>query len=155
MFVANNRGGHMEFSELFQVSIDFDQSHLFFPRIVHWLLLIMFVLILAVQGVPYLRDVRAGRRSLPFTTGAFDSTRFFGTIALTIVYFLAMEYVGALFPNTGLGFLLMSIPYMFALSWLYLHQRDRKHLLYTGVNALLAPVVAWYVLAKLFNITLP
>lgn len=66
-----------------------------------------------------------------------------------------MEYVGAFFPNTRLGFLLASIPYMFALSWLFLHHRDRKHFLFTGINAVVAPVVAWYVLAKLFNITLP
>jgi len=145
----------MEILDLFQVSIDFDQSHLFFPRIVHWLLLIMVVLIVALQGVPYLRDVSAGRKALPFTAGTFDAGRVFGTLVLTIVYFVSMPYVGDFFPNTGLGFLLMSIPYMFALSWLYLHQRDRGHLLRVALNALIAPVVAWYVLAKLFAITLP
>ena len=49
----------------------------------------------------------------------------------------------------------MSIPFMALLSWLYLHQRDRAHLLRVGLNALIAPVVAWYILAKLFAITLP
>ena len=142
-------------SDLLQVSIDFAQSHLFFPRIIHWLLLIMLVLIALFQGIPYYREVRAGRKSLPFTSGPFDAPRLFGTIALTIAYFLSMSYVGDLFPNTGLGFLFMSIPYMFALSLLYLHQRNRRHLLRVTVNAFIAPVVAWYVLAKLFNITLP
>ena len=145
----------MALSELFTVSIAFEQSHLFFPRIIHWLLLIMLVLILLVQGLPYLREVRAGNRSLPFTTGHFDRLRFFGTIVLTIVYFLAMQYVGEFYPNTGFGFLFMSIPYMFALSWLYLHQHDRRHLLLIAINAVVAPLVAWYVLAQLFAITLP
>ena len=145
----------MEISDLFQVSIDFSQSHLFFPRIIHWLLLIMALMILLFEGIPYLREVRSGRKSLPFTTGSFDSKRVFGTLVLTILYFVSMPYVGELFPNTGLGFLLMSIPYMFALSVLYLHQHDRAHLLRVGLNALIAPVVAWYILAKLFAITLP
>ena len=145
----------MEFSEIFRVSIDFDQSHLFFPRIIHWLLLLMLVMIVVLQGVPYLREVRAGRKQLPFAGGEFDFLRFFGTLALTVAYFLLMERVGEFFPNTGLGFLLMSIPYMMLLSWLYLHQRDGRRLLLTAINAVIAPVVAWYVLAKLFFITLP
>ena len=145
----------METPDMLQVSIVFEHSHLFFPRIIHWLLLIMLVLIVVFQGIPYLRAVRAGRKNLPFVSGPFDAPRFFGTIVLTIGYFLVMDYVGAFFPNTGLGFLLMSIPYMFALSWLYLHQRDKGHLLRIAVNAVIAPAVSWYVLAKLFNITLP
>lgn len=145
----------MGISELLQVSIDFDKSHLFFPRIIHWIILIMLVLIVVFQGIPYYREVRAGRKSLPFTNAPFDAPRFFGTIALTIVYFLTMNYVGDLFPNTGLGFLLMSIPYMFCLSLLYLHQRGLRYLLRISANAIISPVIAWYVLAKLFHITLP
>jgi hypothetical protein len=145
----------MELSDLFRVAIDFDQSHLFFPRIIHWLLLIMAILIVLMQGIPYLRDVSAGRRALPFASSGFDPVRVFGTLALTVAYFLSMPYVGGFFPNTGLGFLLMSMPYMFVLSLLYLHQRDGRHLLRIGLNALIAPVVAWYVLAQVFAITLP
>ena len=86
----------MDLSELFTVKIVFEQSHLFFPRIVHWLLLLMVILIAVLQGLPYLREVRAGRKQLPFTTGHFDRPRFFGTIVLTIAYFLLMEIVGYL-----------------------------------------------------------
>lgn len=142
-------------SSIFSVSIVFEQSHLFFPRIIHWLLLIMLVLLVVVEGVPYVREVRAGRQSLPFTEGHFDQFRFFGTIVLTIAYFISMQHVGEFWPNTGFGFLFMSIPYMFILSWLYLHHRDRRHLQLTGINAIVAPVIAWYVLAQLFGITLP
>jgi hypothetical protein len=145
----------MGISELFAVSIDFDQSHLFFPRIIHWLLLIMLVTIVLTRGIPYLRAVRSGTRSLPFTDGPFDGPRFFGTIVLTMVYFIAMQYVGEQFPNTGYGFLFMSIPYMFALSVLYLHERDFRHLSMAAINALLAPIIAWYILAEIFYITLP
>ena len=122
-------------SELFTVTIDFKQSHLFFPYIIHWMLLIMVVLILVFQAPAYLRKVRAGRESLPFTRGPFDALRFTGTLVLTVIYFLAMPWVGEFFPNTGLGFLIVSIPYMASLSLPYLP--------------------ACFALAKLFAITLP
>ena len=142
-------------SELFTVTIEFQQSHQFFPGIIHWMLLLIVLLILVLEAPPYLREVRAGRRSLPFTKGPFDTSRFFGTLVLTLAYFLAMPWVGGFFPNTGLGFLIMSIPYMAALSLLYLHERDRRHLTKIGLTAIIAPVVAWFILAKLFAITLP
>lgn len=145
----------MNISELLEVKIEFSQSHLFFPQIVHWLLLIMAVLILLFEALPYLREVRAGRKQLPFVGDSFDHLRFFGTLVLTLAYFLLMPLVGGFFPNTGLGFLLMSIPYIFLLSLLYQHTRDRHHLLLTTINAIAAPVIAWYVLAKMFAITLP
>ena len=145
----------MDISNLFQVKIVFAQSHLFFPRIIHWLLLIMFVVIVLFQGIPYLREVRAGRKQLPFIGGHFDHLRFFGTIVLTIAYFLLLDPVGEFFPNMGLGFLLMSIPYMMLLSLLYLYQRDRRHVTLVVINAVLAPTIAWYVLGQLFDITLP
>jgi len=145
----------MSISELFAVSIEFDQSHLFFPRIIHWLLAIMLVLIVLTQGLPYLREVHSGRRTLPFAGGPFDGLRFFGTLALTVGYFIAMQTVGERYPNAGYGFLFTSIPYMFALSALYLHERDVRHLSMAALNALLAPIIAWYVLAEIFYITLP
>ncbi|MEZ5536519.1 MAG: tripartite tricarboxylate transporter TctB family protein [Thiolinea sp.] len=142
-------------SDLFQIQIVFEQSHLFFPRIIHWLLLIMFALVVLFQLRPYWQAVRAGEKSLPFAGAPFDAARFFGTLLLTIAYFLLMPWVGEQFPNTGLGFLLVSMPYMFLLSVLFLHHRDGRHLLFSLLNAVLAPLVAWYVLAKLFGITLP
>ena len=45
--------------------------------------------------------------------GEMNKVRFFGTIAITVAYFLLMVPVGNLWPNTGLGFLICSIPYVF------------------------------------------
>lgn len=145
----------MDFSNLFSVSIPFEQSHLFFPRIIHWLLAMMLLMIVVFQGVPYLRAVREGRKTLPFVGQPFDKIRFFGTIVLTVIYFLAMPAFGDLFPNTGYGFLFVSMPYMLVLSWLYLHDRDRRHLIAALANAVLSPIIAWYLLAQVFNISLP
>jgi hypothetical protein len=84
-----------------------------------------------------------------------DKLRFVGTLVLTIAYFLLMDYVGAFFPTQGLGFLFVTIPFIFLLSLLYMHEVGRKKILAISLNALIAPALAWYVLAQLFNISLP
>jgi len=140
---------------LLKVSIVFKESHWFFPKIVLWVLLSLLAVILVVHGIPFLRDVRGGRRKVSFSMRGFDLFRFSGTILLTILYFLSMDYVGDFFPNMGLGFLIMSIPFMFILSLLYAHAIDRKKLMAMGLNAVISPVAAWYILAHLFNISLP
>jgi hypothetical protein len=143
------------FSSLLKVQIDFKTSHTFFPTIVIWVLLFLLVLIFLFHGIPWLRDLRSGKRRLSLSLAHLDKLRFLGTLVLTIAYFLLMDYVGKFFPNTGLGFLFVSIPFIFLLSLLYSHGVDRRKLLAIGLNALIAPSVAWYVLAKLFNISLP
>lgn len=139
----------------FQVSIDFNESHTFFPTIIFWLLLILLAAIAIVFGIPLLRDVRNGKRKLSFFAENSDKLRLFGTLLLSVVYFIAMDAVGALFPNMGFGFLFMSVPFMFFLSLLYVHDVGRKKLLIIGINSLLAPGAAWYILGNLFNISLP
>ncbi len=143
------------FSSLFKVSVDFNQSHLFFPKIVTIVLLLLLMVIFLVKGIPYLRDLRRGKRTFSFSVKQIDKLRFGGTIVLTIAYFLSMEYVGEFFPNMGLGFLFTSIPFIFVLSLLYVHGLDRRKFLALTLNALIAPTVAWFVLAQMMNISLP
>jgi hypothetical protein len=143
------------FESLLKVSIVFKDSHWFFPKIVLCVLLALLAAIVLVHGVPFLRDIRDGKRKVSFSIKPFDMLRFSGTILLTILYFVSMDYVGDFFPNMGLGFLFMSIPFMFVLSLLYVHALDRRKLLAMGMNAVISPVAAWYILARLFNISLP
>jgi hypothetical protein len=35
------------------------------------------------------------------------------------------------------------------------HNLDRKKLLLIGMNSIVSPCIAWYVLAEMFNISLP
>jgi len=142
-------------ASLFKVSIDFNQSHLLFPKIVTWLLLLQLAAIFLLYGIPYIRDIRRGKRTSPLAGAQCDNLRFFGTIILTIIYFLSMDAVGKYFPNTGLGFLFTSVVFIFVLSLLYVHALDRRKMLVLSLNALIAPSAAWFVLARLFNITLP
>jgi putative tricarboxylic transport membrane protein len=143
------------FSSLFKVHVDFGRSHLLFPKIVTVILLLLLLAIFLVYGISYLRDVRRGKRTLFVSTKQFDKLRFFGTIVLTIAYFLSMDYVGNFFPNTGYGFLFMSMLFIFLLSLLCVHGLDRRKFLALSLNALTAPTVAWFLLARLFNISLP
>ncbi|PLX89599.1 MAG: tripartite tricarboxylate transporter [Desulfuromonas sp.] len=142
-------------SSLFKVKINFAESHTFFPTIVFWVLLILLLLIFIFNGRPYLRSLRNGERKLSLSLAHVDKLRLPGTLVLTVAYFLLMDYVGTFFPNQGLGFLFVSIPFIFLLSLLYVHRIDRRKILAMSLNALIAPSVAWYVLAQLFNITLP
>ncbi len=143
------------FSNLLSVNIDFEQSHMFFPKIIMWLLLLLFLLIVVLYGRKFLEDVKAGRRSIRLFEENFDKIRLFGTIGAVILYFVLMDSVGVLFPNTGLGFLLVSIPFMMCLSFLYVHDLNKKKTIIILLNSIIAPTAAWYILGNLFNITLP
>jgi len=142
-------------SSLLKVHIDFKESHTFFPTIVTWVLACLLGAIFFVYGIPFIKELSRGERKIDLSTGHIDKLRLFGTVFLTIFYFLSMDYVGRFFPNTGLGFLFMSIPFMFLLSMLYVHGLNRKRLLIISLNSLIAPSVAWFVLARMFYITLP
>ena len=142
-------------SSFFHIAIDFNESHTFFPTIILWILLILLAVITIIHGIPFFREIRSGKRTPSFFVEHYDRLRLFGTLFLSIVYFILMDAVGMLFPNMGFGFLFVSIPFMFVLSLLYTHDIDRKKLLVISVNAILAPCIAWYVLGNLFNISLP
>jgi len=142
-------------SSLFHVTIDFKESHMFFPILVMWFLLLLLVLIFIIYGIPFIRALAKGERHLSFSFKEFDAFRFFGTIVLTIAYFLSMDYVSDIFPNRGLGFLFMSVPFMFCLSSLYVHDLNRDKFITLSLNASISPSLAWYILARLFHISLP
>lgn len=140
---------------LLEVQIDFSQSHLFFPTLIHWLLVILLAIIALVHGVPYARGVAGGKRTLSFAPGGFDAFRLLGTILLTVIYILAMEWIGSFFPNRGYGFLLASMGYVLLLAFGYAHSINRRKFVIIVLTAAAAPAIAWFVLARLFRITLP
>ncbi|PMR71500.1 tripartite tricarboxylate transporter [Halomonas heilongjiangensis] len=142
-------------SNLLSISIDFGTSHLFFPTIIHWIMAVLFAIILATKLVPFMAAVKRGERALPIVGEPMDGLRFFGTLALLVVYFYLMAVVGDMFPYTGYGFLFVSIPFVFLMSMMYLHEWTKKAVVIVLINAITAPSLAWFILAKLFNITLP
>lgn len=141
--------------EFLRITIDFDQSHLFFPRIVGWVLAVLFAVALAVRR----REIACALGGLRDACGAarrsFDFARFGGTAALLVAYIVAMDRLSDVWPNTGLSFLVCSIAFMAALSFLYLRERPPRKLAIAALLAAGAPLVVWYALAKLFFLTLP
>ncbi|WP_251976304.1 tripartite tricarboxylate transporter TctB family protein [Salinicola avicenniae] len=140
---------------LLDVSIDFDQSHLFFPRIVTWVLVILLGLILVTRYRRVMPGIQRAGRVLAGREGHFDHKRFFGTLILTTLYFYLMGVLSDVFPNTGYSFLIMSVVFVLSLSLLYLDRFTPRLLTIVILNALIAPTLAWYVLSQLFRITLP
>ena len=136
---------------LTRVTIDFSTSHLVFPAIIGAVLLVLGLAIVATRW----RQLAGAGGYWSSVLAATDKPRFFGTIALTLVYFLLMVPVGDFWPNTGMGFLLCSIPYVALMGLLYLHEKTRALLLALGIVSLVAPLIVWWVFANVFFLTLP
>lgn len=137
--------------ELTRVTIGFETSHLVFPMLV--------AAVLGLLGLAIvIRDRARIAQAGPYWRGVFgrmDRARFLGAVALTVVYFSAMVPVGDLWPNTGLGFLICSIPFVFATGLLFMHDRQLRHLLPVALTALIAPTLVWWLFTDLFFLTLP
>lgn len=136
---------------LTQVSIDFETSHLVFPTLIAIVLALLGLAIVATrwrriaQAGPYWRGI----------LGEMDKWRFLGTLVLTLVYFSLMVPVGDLWPNTGRGFLICSIPYVLATGLLYMHERGWRQVMPLAIVALVAPLLIWWLFTDVFFLTLP
>lgn len=137
--------------DLFRVTVDFDTSHLLFPRLI--------AIILAILGIGILiskrREIVAASGYWRSIFSHMDKVRFFGTVALTILYFSLMVPVGDFWPNTGLGFLICSIPYILLTGLLFMHERSARTVIPVVLAAVTAPVLVWWLFTDLFFLTLP
>ena len=140
---------------LFDVSIEFSKSHLFFPNIILWILAGLFVLIVILYGGSFFRDIKSGKRKIHFFCENYDKFRLISTFILLPAYIYMMDVIGEYYPNSGLGFLLATIPFMLILSLIYVHNLDRKKALIIVINSALSPLFVWYTFGTLFNISLP
>lgn len=134
-----------------QVSIDFETSHLVFPILIACVLALL-GLAIVIRDRARIAGAGAYWRGI---LGGMDRGRFFGTLGLTLVYFLLMVPVGRIWPNTGMGFLLCSIPYVLLTGLLFMHDRSLRAMLPVIVMALVAPVLAWWLFTYPFFMTLP
>ncbi len=91
---------------LTHVTINFDTSHLIFPTLIGCILGLL-GLAIAIRDRGAILASGAHWRQI---FAEMDKPRFLGTLVLTVVYFSAMVPVGNLWPNTGMGFLICSIP---------------------------------------------
>lgn len=136
---------------LTQVTIDFERSHLLFPIIITIILVLLGLAIL-------IRDrarIAGSGAYWQETIANLDKLRFFGTIALTLVYFLLMVPIGRIWPNTGMGFLICSIPYVFLTGLLFMHERTLRKIIPVVLTAVIAPTFVWWLFTHPFFLSLP
>ncbi|MFD1798096.1 tripartite tricarboxylate transporter TctB family protein [Paracoccus aurantiacus] len=138
-------------ADLLSVSINFETSHLIFPTLIGSVLLLLGLAILFTHR----RAIAQSGAMWSRTFAEMDKARFFGTLILTIIYFLLMVPVGDRWPNTGLGFLITSIPFVAAISILYMHERDARSLIPVLIVAVAAPTLVWWLFTYVFALTLP
>ncbi len=137
---------------MLNVSINFEQSHWFFPKIIISCMLIMGVIILIKERKTIICSIKG------FSFNSLlnkDNYRSYVFLIIMAVYILAMEALGDVFPNTGYAFLISTIPLMFVIPLLIEKEINKKKIIYITINSVVSPIVAWAVLGQLFNITLP
>ncbi|WP_422072088.1 tripartite tricarboxylate transporter TctB family protein [Tranquillimonas rosea] len=136
---------------LTEVTIAFETSHLVFPSLIAGVLAILGLAILIRER----RSIAASGGYWRETFAKMDKLRFLGTMALTVLYFSLMVPVGNVWPNTGLGFLICSIPYVFLSGLIFLHDRGLRAVAPVAITALVAPTLVWWLFTDLFFLTLP
>ncbi|MFS4438178.1 tripartite tricarboxylate transporter TctB family protein [Paracoccaceae bacterium GXU_MW_L88] len=137
--------------DLTRVTIDFETSHLVFPTLIG---IVLAALGLAILITRRHRFAAAGGYWSEIM-GRMDKTRFFGALALTLIYFIVMVPIGNIWPNIGLGFLISSIPYVFLTGVLFMHERTTRQLVLLLVIALAVPTLVWWLFTDIFYLTLP
>jgi len=139
------------FSSILKPHIDFDMSHLIFPAIIS-IVLVLFGLAIII------RDRKSIMQSVAFwkkTFGNMNKLRFFGTLVATVIYFTLMQAVGDIWPNTGYGFLICSMPFVFATGLLYMGRYRQVPVLIMSVISIVAPTLVWWLFSDVFFLTLP
>lgn len=134
-----------------RVTVDFETSHLVFPTLIAVILALLGAVILVSKW----REIATAGRYWRAIFAHMDKVRFFGTIGLTIVYFSLMVPVGDVWPNTGLGFLICSIPFVLLTGLLFMHDRSARAALPVAVVAVVTPTLVWWLFTDLFFLTLP
>ncbi len=133
------------------VAIDFETSHLIFPTTIAAILSLLGLAI----ALRHRSEFIAAPRYWCHLVTSINKIRFGGTLVLTLIYFSSMEPIGDIWPNTGLGFLLCSIPYVFAIGLLFMRERTPIGSFALGITAFFAPFAVWWIFTDLFFLTLP
>jgi len=125
----------------------YSTSHYFFPKIIITLMIVLGAIIVIPEIIKGVKSGKFKAANRPrFFVENFDKLKFFGTIALMILYVLALEW---------LGFLVASLIFVFLFNVLFCGTLEKKSLLISAIISVVASVGVWYVFGVLFNVTLP
>lgn len=123
----------------------YSTSHMFFPKIIITLLIVLGAVILFTKLRAVVRDGRKLTVSRFFVEG-YDKLKFWGSVVLMILYVLALQ---------SFGFLHASLIFIFLFNVLFCGTFQWKSLLLSAVISAAASYFVWYVFGILFNVTLP
>lgn len=137
--------------DLTKVTIDFQTSHLLFPIIIGCVLAVLGLAIIIRER----RQIAGAGAHWRTIFAQMNKVQFLGTLALTLVYFSLMVPVGNVWPNTGLGFLFCSIPFVFLAGLLFMHNRSAQPVLVLAAVSLCIPSLIWWLFTEVFFLTLP
>ncbi len=147
-----------ESSDFLSIIIDFDTSHLFFPKIMIGVIILLLLIIGIKELVTRLRNgsLKRDLKGFRFFEKNYNKIKLYGSIISVAVYFFLMDFVGGFFPNQGLGFLFTSIPFIFVMSFLLVGKDNfKKHRISILISSVVTPLFSWILFAKMFYITLP
>lgn len=137
---------------MLNVSIDFAESHWFFPKIVIACILLVLAVILVKERKTVAQSIAGFSVKSLINHENYKAYIF---VALISVYILLMEALGEVFPNTGYAFLIATIPLLFIIPLLIEKDLTKRKITIMAINAVVSPIVAWVVLGQMFGITLP
>jgi len=120
---------------------------MFFPKIIITLLVVLGIIIMVPKVLAAAKAGKAGGGTkYHFFVENYDKLKLFGTVALMVLYVLALDLV---------GFLPASVLFVFLFNVLFCGTLEKKSLLISAVISVVFPVAVWLVFGKLFNVTLP
>ncbi|MDN5587464.1 MAG: tripartite tricarboxylate transporter TctB family protein [Brevibacterium sp.] len=137
-------------SNFHTLDIDFNNYHLVFPYAIGALLVVLLVAMAAKKLITASAIGSSGesapRPNYRFFDVDFDWKKLFGALGCTVAYALLLA---------PLGFLISSILFMFGISLIFKPSFKPRSLTGLAANAVLTPLVIWFVFGQMFDITLP
>ena len=132
---------------IFRLRIRYSTSHLFFPKIVIGILIILAAAIVVRKVIVYVRNKQPIiKTNWKFFAPGTDFFMLFGCLALFILYVWMLKI---------LGFLISSLIFVFLFNLLFCRTREKKSVLVSLVISVVSCVFVWYLFSVVFNISLP
>jgi hypothetical protein len=131
----------------FRLEVQYSTSHLFFPKIVIAILVILAVIIVTKNVIIRVRNKQpVVKMDWKFFVPDADLCMLFGSLALFILYILALDF---------LGFLTASLIFIFLFNLLFCRTLKPKSVFISVVISVVSCVSVWYLFSVVFNISLP
>lgn len=147
---------------LFTVKIKWSTSHLFFPTIIAWILVILAVIMVIQRAIKCKKEKKPffNFSNFHFFNKGYDKLKLWGAIILFAGYIACLE---------PMGFLWASILFVFLLNVLFAESIRMKAIFHkdgtaiinwrslagSAIISVVSSVLLWYVFGIVFNITLP